>query len=272
MLSGDLSTASQSSTGAQAERITATWYYKLYGGHWLPPSSGASGSSICWASCRLHQLCCWSCLQRQLSHCVSLYTLFAEPTVDRSANGEAGRKWEEPKELQMRFFSPGWCSSRSGLHNVTPHNHTQPSGLFQGELIYTYRTKVAPGQASTSWRAYAVSAISALSCYITVQSHCLQIMGPENIRSWGERASREPLVEFPTAAMGIDLKSSHLSLSLSHTHTHTPYTRWWMWLLNIVVIILQQSCIYLYLSNHHVVYLKLNTMLCVNYILIKLRG
>ena len=174
----------------------------------------------------------------------------------------------------MRFFSPGWCSSRSSLHNVTPHNHTQPSGLFQGELIYTYRTKVAPGQVSTSWRAYAVSAISALSCYITVQSHCLQIMGPENIRSWGERASQEPLVEFPTAAMGIDLKRSHLSLSLSLslTHTHTPYTRWWMWLLNIVVIILQQSCIYLYLSNHHVVYLKLNTMLCVNYILIKLRG
>ena len=123
----------------------------------------------------------------------------------------------------MRFFSPGWCSSRSGLHNVTPHNHTQPSGLFQGELIYTYRTKVAPGQVSTSWRAYAVSAISALSCYITVQSHCLQIMGPENIRSWGERASWEPLVEFPTAAMGIDLKRSHLSLSLSHTHTHTLY-------------------------------------------------
>ena len=104
------------------------------------------------------------------------------------------------------------------------HNHTQPSGLCQGELIYTYRPKVAPGQASASRRAYAVSAISALSCYITVQSHCLQIMGPEGIvRSWGERASGEPLVEFPTAAMGIDLKSSHLSLSHTHTHTHTLY-------------------------------------------------
>ena len=53
MLSSELSTTSQSSTGAQAERITATQNHMVYGGHWLPPSSGASGSSTCWVSCRL---------------------------------------------------------------------------------------------------------------------------------------------------------------------------------------------------------------------------
>ena len=66
-----------------------------------------------------------------MPHCVSLYTLFAEPTVDRSANGEAGTEWAEPKELQMRFFSPGWGSSRSSSHDITTHNL---QGFARGSL------------------------------------------------------------------------------------------------------------------------------------------
>ena len=45
-----VTTASQSSTGAYVKRITATWYHMLYGSHWLPPSSGASGFSACLVS------------------------------------------------------------------------------------------------------------------------------------------------------------------------------------------------------------------------------
>ena len=84
-------TASQSSTGAEARRITVTKYHTLYGGHWLPPFggtsgspthcvscqlffSGASGASLCWVSCRPCQLyCSSSCSQCQLScysHCL----------------------------------------------------------------------------------------------------------------------------------------------------------------------------------------------------------
>ena len=56
ILSGEPSTVSQSSTGAHTKKIAATWYHTLYGGHWLPPSSGTSGSPTCWVSCRLGQL------------------------------------------------------------------------------------------------------------------------------------------------------------------------------------------------------------------------
>ena len=58
MLSGEPSTASQSSAGAHIKRTTATRYHMLCGGHWLPPSSGASGSPHCQVPCGLHQLYC----------------------------------------------------------------------------------------------------------------------------------------------------------------------------------------------------------------------
>ena len=79
ILSGEPSTASQSSTGAHTKKIAATWYHMLYGGHWLPPSSGA-----CWVSCRLGQLqCSSSCPRHQLSSCISLCTLFVESVIDK---------------------------------------------------------------------------------------------------------------------------------------------------------------------------------------------
>ena len=74
VLSGELFTASQCSTRAHAERTMATWYHMLCSGHWLPPPTGASGSPTCWVSCRL----------TQLSHCISLFTLFTEPRVDKA--------------------------------------------------------------------------------------------------------------------------------------------------------------------------------------------
>ena len=214
MLSGDLSTASQSSTGAHAEGITATWYYKLYGGHWLPPSSGASGSSICWASCRLHQLCCWSCLQRQLPHCVSLYTLFAEPTVDRRANGEAGTEWAEPKELQMRFFSPGWGSSRSSSHDVTPH--TTFRALPGGAYIHL-QTKSSP------WPSECLTTCVCSECY--KRSQLLHNRAKSLFTDHGAREPQESLLlNSLQLQWGLILK---VLISLSHTliHTHTPYTR-----------------------------------------------
>ena len=91
---------SQCSTGAHTERIAATQYHVLYGGHWLPPSSGVSGSSTCWVSCRLFfcrdsgfsacwvscwpcQLYRWSLLWRQLPCWISLCARFAEPRVGK---------------------------------------------------------------------------------------------------------------------------------------------------------------------------------------------
>ena len=63
LLSGDLSTTSQSYTGAHMERIAATWDHMLSHSHWLPPSGGASGSPACWVYCQLCQLsCCSHCL------------------------------------------------------------------------------------------------------------------------------------------------------------------------------------------------------------------
>ena len=108
MLCSEMSTASQSSTGSQAERITATCYNKLYGDHWLPPSSGASGPPTCWVSCRLffcrgsgfstfwvscrlHQLYHRSCLWHQLSCC----SHFAEPRV--------GKAWAKRLEGDSRW-------------------------------------------------------------------------------------------------------------------------------------------------------------------------
>ena len=51
------------------ERTTVTQYHILSGGHWLPPSSGASGSPTLWVSCQLRQLYSWPCFQCQLSCC-----------------------------------------------------------------------------------------------------------------------------------------------------------------------------------------------------------
>ena len=100
MLSGDPSITSQSSTRAHIKRITATRYHMLCSGHWLPPSSGASGFPTCWVSCCLFfcegsspstcwvslwlcQLSCSSWSWCQLILLFTLSTLFAEPRVGK---------------------------------------------------------------------------------------------------------------------------------------------------------------------------------------------
>lgn len=55
-LCGDQSTISQSSTRAHTKRTMATGYHMLYGGHWLPPSSGVLDSSTFCVFCRLSPL------------------------------------------------------------------------------------------------------------------------------------------------------------------------------------------------------------------------
>lgn len=54
---------------------------------------------------------------------------------------------------------------------------------FQAKLIYIYRTKVAHVQ-QVPRDAHAQD----LSSYIPLQSHCLQSMGQEGVRAWGETA------------------------------------------------------------------------------------
>ena len=78
----------------------------------------------------------------------------------------------------MRLFSPGWPSTVQ--YNITTHN---PSGLFQVKLS---GQKAARGQENLVTRMH--SAKRDLSCYITMQSHCLQSMPGEAVRAWAGRA------------------------------------------------------------------------------------
>ena len=71
----------------------------LSGSHWLCLSSVASGSPTHWISCQLCQLFHWSCLWHQLSHCISLFTLFTEPRV-----GKAPAKSLEEDSRSCRIF------------------------------------------------------------------------------------------------------------------------------------------------------------------------
>ena len=71
----------------------------LSGSHWLSPSSAASGSPTHWVFCQLCQLFHWSCSWHQLAHCISLCTLFTEPTV-----GKAPAKSLEEDSRSCRIF------------------------------------------------------------------------------------------------------------------------------------------------------------------------
>ena len=56
ILSSEPSTTSQSSNWSPCQENRGHQYHMLSGGHWLPPSSGASDSPTCWISCQLCQL------------------------------------------------------------------------------------------------------------------------------------------------------------------------------------------------------------------------
>ena len=118
-LSDNPPTTSQSSTTAHTKRIMATWYHMPPSGHWLPPSSGASGSSIHWisanhASCiALHPIPGASCL-------LYLTVLTVRWTQGRQGTSQEARKrLKEPQELQTHLFSPGWRCSHSSSHSIT---------------------------------------------------------------------------------------------------------------------------------------------------------
>ena len=96
-----VTSASQCFTGAHAKRITATLYHTLFGGHWLSPSNRASASSACLVSWGLGQLYFWSCLWHQLSCCISLCPLLAEPMV-----GKAWAKMQEEVLRNRRNYRP----------------------------------------------------------------------------------------------------------------------------------------------------------------------
>lgn len=69
---------------------------------------------------RPYMLYCWCCWQYPLSRC-SQSALFDEPMVDK-VSSKAGRRPEEPSELQTRLCSPGSRSS----HSITWDNTTPP--------------------------------------------------------------------------------------------------------------------------------------------------
>ena len=67
------------------------------------------------------------------------------------------------------------------------------------------------------------SAISDLSCYITVQSHCLQTTGQEGMRAWVEGAWLAPSCYFPTRTQNPEpraVRTTEPSLTL------TPGSAW----------------------------------------------
>ena len=125
VLSREPSITFQSSTRAQAERIIATQYHMLYGGHWLPPSSGASGSSTCWVSCRLRQL------------------------TYLSSSGWHGRRSNRPCYI---LSSHGWPSGHGWDTAVIP---LSPLGGALKELLWSQEHTTCD-LASTLWCACAV--------------------------------------------------------------------------------------------------------------------
>ena len=95
ILSSEPSITSQSSNWSPCQENRGHQYHMLSGGHWLPPSSGASDSPTCWISCQLCQLYRWSsCLWHQLSCCIPLWTLFFEP--------RGGKLWAKRLEGDLR--------------------------------------------------------------------------------------------------------------------------------------------------------------------------
>ena len=167
-LSSDPSPASQSSTGTHTERAMATRHHILCGGHWLPPSLGASGSSTCWVSC-------WLC---HLSGCSRCAHCSLNPAKARHEQGS----WEKtpggteaadvliPSGLAQQLHcshtvvSCSWPGGRGNDAAIT-----QLLGLFRWAYVF-----IEQGQAGTSWHTH--RAVSDLSCYITT---CLQKPGWE---------------------------------------------------------------------------------------------
>ena len=145
MLLGEPSTASQSSTGAHTERIAATQNHMLSGGHWLPPSSGASGSPTGWVSCRLHRLYCSSfCLWSQLSCCISL---FAKPRVGKAWAKWLQGDWRSHRNYRHIYSLPAGAAAVAAdtlvFSPLWLTRQTQPwdssnATAFQVDLTYTY--------------------------------------------------------------------------------------------------------------------------------------
>ena len=165
-------------TGAHVKRTEATQYHMLSGGHWLPPSSGASDSPTRWVSCQLCQLYRWpSCLWRQLSCCISLCTLFFElregkpwaKRLEGDLRGHrncrhiysllAGTAFLLAGSAAIAVFSPGWCSSHTILSSrdwSNRHSHdiiVKPPLYGWSSHICVLHTTC--DHVSTSWHARA---------------------------------------------------------------------------------------------------------------------
>lgn len=130
----------------------------------------------------------------------TLFAVFAEPKVDKAQakrlEGDSGIH----RNFRHIYSLLGAPSSHSSRHNLTQNNHTQPFRAFTGETYIYFQNK------SSTWsREYLLmhmhSAISNLSCYTKVKSHCLQNMGQDGVRAWGEKAWLAPSWNFPTGAI-----------------------------------------------------------------------
>ena len=92
---------------------------------------------------------CWSCSQHQLSCCISLCALFAEPRVGKA---QAKRLEEDTRSRRnCRHVYSLLAGAEDAAAAITSHNPV----AFQVELICTYRTEVAYGHTSTLWCTWA---------------------------------------------------------------------------------------------------------------------
>ena len=132
-----------------------------------------------------------SCSQYQWSPCGSLCTLFSEPLVVKA---RAGKLEENARSHgNCRHTYSVLAGTAAVAAHITSHKHIKPLRTFPAETYIYLRTKVACGQASTSWSTcavlYAISAV-AQPCKVIVY------------RTWGKRPDLCHLVNFLTPGEG----------------------------------------------------------------------
>lgn len=86
-------------------------------------------------------LYCWSCSQCQLSCCITLFTVFAEPMVSKARAKKLEENSKSCRNFRHIYSLLGAPSSHSSRHNLTQNNHTQPFRAFTGETYIYFQNK-----------------------------------------------------------------------------------------------------------------------------------
>ena len=131
-------------------------------------------------------LYCWSCSQRQMSHCISLCPLFPEPTAGKEQAKRLGENARNPRICKWVYSLLAGAAAEAPEITINTHN---PSGLYQVKLLW-HTTQSSPRPSKYLLTRYKWSQL-----LHNWQSHCLQNMGWEG---WTRVPDWRHLVYFPT--------------------------------------------------------------------------